>query len=59
MSSKVRSMAREVARTAMKEQGIKLFGQYAPVEAKVKVRGKYRTDQVQKSVFSREWRSYL
>lgn len=58
MSSKVRSMARGIAKTAMKEQGMKLFKQYAPVEGKVQKFGKERMDLIQKSVFARQWRDY-
>lgn len=59
MSSKVRSLARGIARAAMKEEGTKLFKQYAPVEGKVKRYGKYHDEQIMRSVFSRSWRNYV
>lgn len=55
----IRKLRRSVARTAMKDEGIKLFGNYATVKGKVKNRrGNDVDDEVMKSVFARKWRQY-
>lgn len=56
----IRKLRRSVARTAMKDEGIKLFGNYAPMTVKVRNRnGNEFDDEVMKSVFSRKWRQYV
>lgn len=56
----IRKLRRSVAKAAMKEEGIKLFGNYAPVTVKVRNRnGNEFDDEVMKSVFSRKWRQYV
>lgn len=61
MSSMMRKIARNIARTAMKADHQQLFGKYIPVETKVRWghTDKFRTAKVPKSYFAREWRSWL
>lgn len=59
MSSMMRKLARGISRKLMKETGMKLHKQYAPVDMKVKQYGKMVDGTVMKSVFARQWREYL
>ena len=60
MSSKVRSLARGIARYNISQQDIPIFGKYTQQKGLVR-KGKskkYRTDWIRKSYFSRSWRAY-
>ena len=60
MSSKVRSMARGIARYNIGQQDIPIFGKYTQEQGLVR-KGKskkYKLDWVKKSFFSKQWRAY-
>lgn len=61
MSSKVRSLARGIARYNIGQQDTPIFGKYAPVTMRVRnKRTKKLADrQVMRSYFGRAWRSWL
>ena len=57
----LRKLRRSVARTAMKDKGIKMFGNYIPstVIVKNKRTGKMEEHETSRSVFAVRWREYL
>ena len=57
----IRKLKRSIAREAMKNDGIKLFGKYAPCKTmrRNKRTGNIEEVEVMRSVFSRKWRDYL
>lgn len=56
----LRKIRRNVARMSMRDQGWKLFGQYAPVTCRVmdKRTGHESDKEVMKSMFARNWRKF-
>ena len=60
MSSKVRSLARGIARyNIQQQQDIPLFGKYAKSESQKSYRGKMRKVETMRSYFARSWRGWL
>ena len=59
MSSKIRSLARGIARHNIQQQEIPLFGKYAKGEIKKSYRGKMRKVETMRSYFARSWRGWL
>ena len=56
-----RKLQRSIARAAMKEDGIKFFGNYVPstIIVKNKRTGKFEERKTARSAFAVNWRSYL
>lgn len=59
MSSKVRSLARGIARYNIQQQEIPLFGKYVKSEIQKSQRGKMRKVETMRSYFARSWRGWL
>ena len=59
MSSKVRSLARGIARFNISQQDTPIFGKYAPGTIKKSYRGKMRKVETMRSYFARSWRGWL
>ena len=59
MSSKVRSLARGIARYNITQQDIPVFGKYASGMIKRSYKGKMRNVECLRSYFARSWRSWL
>lgn len=59
MSSKVRSLARGIARYNIGQQEIPVFGKYSRGMIKRSYRGKMRNVETMRSYFARSWRGWL
>ena len=59
MSSKVRSLARGIARYNIQQQEIPVFGKYGKDMIKRTYRGKMRNVETMRSYFARSWRGWL
>ena len=59
MSSKVRSLARGIARYNIQQQDIPVFGKYAKGDIRKSYRGKMRKVETMRSYFARSWRGWL
>lgn len=59
MSSKVRSLARGIARYNISQQDTPIFGKYAKSEIQKSYRGKMRKVETMRSYFARSWRGWL
>ena len=59
MSSKVRSLARGIARYNIQQQDTPIFGKYAKDVKRQSYKGKMRDVETMRSYFARSWRGWL